>query len=56
LDSFSKASLSDVKLFNKTFIDKILNEHFSSEVDHSYRIWGLMVLLQWQKTFNVKGM
>jgi asparagine synthase (glutamine-hydrolysing) len=37
--------------FNPDQIKKLVQEHTSGAWDHSYRLWSLLVLEMWQKTF-----
>ncbi|MDR2761091.1 MAG: asparagine synthase (glutamine-hydrolyzing) [Planctomycetaceae bacterium] len=41
--------------FKKEYIQQILNEHFSNQFDHAYRIWSLFVLELWMRNIQISS-
>jgi asparagine synthase (glutamine-hydrolysing) len=38
--------------FRPAAVRQLLEEHQSGRFDHSYRLWALLVLEQWQRQWN----
>ena len=38
-------------LFENTGIRRLIDEHLSRKWDHSYRLWALLCLELWQRTY-----
>ncbi|MCK4533676.1 asparagine synthetase B, partial [bacterium] len=41
--------------FRKESIERLLTEHFSGRVSHTYRLWSLLVLEVWHQIFIDKS-
>ena len=41
----------DRGLFDPPTVRRLVEEHVSRRWDHSYRLWSLLVLEMWQRTF-----
>ncbi|MGB5766109.1 MAG: asparagine synthase (glutamine-hydrolyzing), partial [Arenicellales bacterium] len=44
---FDQSRFVELGLFEKSYIDNLLDEHISGKVDHNYRIWVLLNLEYW---------
>jgi asparagine synthase (glutamine-hydrolysing) len=41
--------------FRPAAVRQLFDEHLSGRFDHSYRLWSLLVLEQWQRQWGVAG-
>lgn len=48
---FEQSRFVELGLFEKTYIDDLLDEHISGKVDHNYRIWVLLNLEFWYRMY-----
>lgn len=48
---FDESRFVELGIFEKAYIDGILEEHMSGSVDHNYRIWLLLNLEIWYRIF-----
>lgn len=48
---FRNSKFVDLGIFNKNYIDLLLNEHLSGKRDHNFRLWILLNLEIWYKIF-----
>jgi asparagine synthase (glutamine-hydrolysing) len=51
LNLFEQSRFVELELFNKSYIDQILDEHISGKIDHNYRIWVLLNLEYWYRMY-----
>ena len=50
---FSKPILSDVGLLNESLIKIMWSEHISGRVDHSHKLWSILIFQSWvEKNFE----
>jgi len=45
---------SDLKIFNRSKVEQLLNEHFTGKADHANRIWCLMTLAEWHRKYFIE--
>lgn len=50
-DLFSSAKIKKQGIFNSSFIDQLLKEHFCGKKDHRKLLWTLMVFQMWQEVY-----
>jgi asparagine synthase (glutamine-hydrolysing) len=48
---FDQSRFVELGLFEKSYIDNLLEEHISGKVDHNYRIWVLLNLEFWYRMY-----
>ena len=48
---FDQSRFVELGLFEKSYIDNLLDEHISGKVDHNYRIWVLLNLEYWYRMY-----
>jgi asparagine synthase (glutamine-hydrolysing) len=48
---FEQSRFVELGLFEKSYIDNLLEEHISGKVDHNYRIWVLLNLEYWYRMY-----
>ncbi len=48
---FDQSRFVELGLFEKSYIDNLLDEHISGKVDHNYRIWVLLNLEFWYRMY-----
>lgn len=48
---FAQSRFVELGLFNRHYIDRLLDEHISGKVDHNYRIWVLLNLEFWYRLY-----
>lgn len=48
---FDQSRFVELGLFEKSYIDTLLDEHISGKVDHNYRIWVLLNLEYWYRMY-----
>lgn len=48
---FSQSRFVELGIFEKDYIEQLLEEHISGRVDHNYRIWLLLNLEIWYRLF-----
>ena len=48
---FDQSCFVELGLFEKSYIDNLLDEHISGKVDHNYRIWVLLNLEFWYRMY-----
>jgi asparagine synthase (glutamine-hydrolysing) len=48
---FDQSRFVELGLFEKSYIDTLLDEHISGKVDHNYRIWVLLNLEFWYRMY-----
>lgn len=51
LNLFEQSRFVELGIFDKTYIDQILDEHISGKIDHNYRIWVLLNLEYWYRMY-----
>jgi asparagine synthase (glutamine-hydrolysing) len=51
---FAQSRFVELGLFNRRYIDRLLDEHITGKVDHNYRIWVLLNLEFWYR-LNFEG-
>ncbi len=51
INLFNNSKFIGLGIFNKNYIDKLLNEHLSGKRDHNYRLWILLNLEIWYKIY-----
>jgi asparagine synthase (glutamine-hydrolysing) len=51
LDTLSEARAKDMGLFSPSYIQSLLNEHFSRRKDNSFQLWGLITFFIWYDLF-----
>ncbi len=51
LNLFEQSRFVELGIFEKSYIDQILEEHISGKVDHNYRIWVLLNLEYWYRMY-----
>lgn len=54
-DVFSSSKLIEDGFFNKKYVNKINNEHQNGLVDHQMRIWGLLNMELWYRSFMLNN-
>jgi len=54
LEQFSPSNLKDIGLLDARAAQQLLEGHFSGQVDNSYQIWCLLILVLWWQRFQVK--
>jgi asparagine synthase (glutamine-hydrolysing) len=50
-DILGSASARQRGLFNRAFVDHVLQEHLSGKRDHSLRLWQLLVFEMWSRQY-----
>jgi asparagine synthase (glutamine-hydrolysing) len=53
LDTLSSEAVHASGLFNWSAVEQLLSDHLERKANLGYHLWGLMVLLQWMKQWNV---
>lgn len=48
---FAQSRFVELGIFNRKYIDTLLEEHISGKVDHNYRIWVLLNLEIWYRLY-----
>lgn len=48
---FAQSRFVELGVFNRQYIDNLLEEHISGKVDHNYRIWVLLNLEIWYRLY-----
>jgi len=51
---FDQSRFVELGIFNKTYMDKLYNEHISGKADHNFRLWILINLELWYR-LNFEG-
>jgi asparagine synthase (glutamine-hydrolysing) len=46
---FASSRFVELGIFNRKYVDILLDEHISGKVDHNYRIWLLLNLEIWYR-------
>lgn len=52
-DKLSPARLKQTGFLNPDYVSSLLENHFQKREDNSFKIWLLLCLTQWHKTFMV---
>ncbi len=48
---FAQSRFVELGLFERSYIDELLDEHISGKADHNYRIWVLLNLEIWYRMY-----
>jgi asparagine synthase (glutamine-hydrolysing) len=51
LNLFEQSRFVELGIFDKSYIDQLLDEHISGKIDHNYRIWVLLNLEYWYRMY-----
>lgn len=55
LDMLDEERLREQGIFNYTYIQRILDEHFSEKENHGFRLWTLYVFQKWMDNYYENG-
>jgi asparagine synthase (glutamine-hydrolysing) len=51
LETFDRSMVEKDGIFNYTYVDKLLNDHFSGKIDNGRKIWALFIAQMWYNKF-----
>jgi asparagine synthase (glutamine-hydrolysing) len=51
INLFSESRFVELGIFDRAYVDRILDEHLSGKVDHNYRLWILINLEYWYRLY-----
>jgi asparagine synthase (glutamine-hydrolysing) len=54
LDTLSSAAVKKSGLFHWPAIDRLVSDHLHSRANLGYHLWGLLILFQWMKQWNIQ--
>lgn len=54
LDTLSSAAVKKSGLFQWPAIDRLVSDHLHSRANLGYHLWGLLILFQWMKQWNIQ--
>jgi asparagine synthase (glutamine-hydrolysing) len=52
MDMLATRSLNSHGLFNTTYVDGLVRQHVSGEVDHAHRLWALITFQYWYQKYG----
>jgi asparagine synthase (glutamine-hydrolysing) len=52
---FARSRFVELGIFDRAYIERLVNEHSSGKIDHNYRLWLLINLEVWYR-LNFEGM
>jgi len=55
INLFNESRFVELGIFNRSYVDHILDEHLSGKTDHNYRLWILINLEFWYRLYFENG-